>query len=35
MLLQLLIDHGSDITAKGADGMTSEEMLVARHHQVS
>eukprot|EP00802_Teleaulax_amphioxeia_P015391 Tamp_15481.p1 GENE.Tamp_15481~~Tamp_15481.p1 ORF type:complete len:366 (-),score=80.13 Tamp_15481:442-1488(-) len=33
MLLQLLIDHGSDITAKGADGMTSEEMLVARHHQ--
>ena len=35
VLLALLIDHGSDITSKGADQMTCEEMLIARHHQVS
>jgi len=33
VLLKLLIDHGSDILSKGADQMTCEEMLIARHHQ--
>jgi hypothetical protein len=35
ILLKLLIDHGSDITSRGADQLTCEEMLIARHHQVS
>jgi len=33
VLLKVLIDYGSDISSKGADQMTCEEMLIARHHQ--
>ena len=32
-LLKLLIDYGADIMAQGADQMTCQEMLIARHHQ--
>ena len=34
VLLKLLIDHGAEVAAKGADQMTCEEMLLARHHKV-
>jgi len=34
VLLKLLIDHGSDLNANGADQLTCEQMLLARHHQV-
>lgn len=33
ILLKLLIDRGAEVGAKGADQMTCEEMLVARHHK--
>ena len=35
VLLKLLIDHGAEVAATGADQMTCEEMLLARHHKVS
>jgi hypothetical protein len=33
-LLKMLIDCGADISAKGADQLTCEDMLISRQHQV-